>query len=84
MSLPRRPALKKAWHAYVLGHDLGVAREVKAAWGESSAAETVAADGAVPAPADGAAPAPAPGRVSVPDRLDFHRGPDTWREREGG
>lgn len=67
-----RRNLRAALHAYVQGHDRVRDREGKL--GEPDA-------GSHPPIEFGGAPAPPSFGVPVPERLEFHRGPATWRDR---
>lgn len=79
---PDRSFLRRALRAYVMGHDRGweAERKLEAADRE---VEPRFADRFREAPPEGASAAAPTTRfgVPVPERLDFHRGPDTWRDR---
>lgn len=100
---PDRDRLKRAFWAYVQGHDRGWEAERKRRTADATleaeqrerrrrralqGTPDEAAGGPTPAGlapvADDRPPAglgAARFGVPVPERLDFHRGPDTWRER---
>lgn len=71
-----RATLHRALRAYVEGHDRG--------WTVARKREKGAPHRDVTEPAfdDRATRSQARIGVPVPERLDFHRGPDTWRSRE--
>jgi hypothetical protein len=78
----RGRGFRDALRAYVLGHDRVVATEsglTRAAEPESPETDLVW-DGEWTHASD---PTPRYG-VGIPDRLDFHRGPATWREDDVG
>lgn len=68
----RRGRLAAALRAYVEGHDRG--------W-DADQKRRAAAAAESPEPEIAWSPEPESPRfgVAVPDELDFHRGPDTWR-----
>lgn len=102
---PDPDRLKRAFWAYVQGHDRGWGAERKRRTAETflegeelERGRRRALEGAPEEPEGGATPsglaAAADDRpavrasaarfgVPVPERLDYHRGPDTWRERIG-
>lgn len=102
---PDRYRLKRAYWAYVQGHDRGWEAERKqreadaaveaearerlrrrALRGEPRAVDAGPAPSGLTGAAEGwasAGPSETRFGVPVPERLDFHRGPDTWRHRLG-
>ena len=68
-----RRGLKAALRAYVAGHDRGWEADRKL---EAAEPGGDASEGEIPWSSEPEGPRFG---VGVPDELDFHRGPDTWR-----
>jgi hypothetical protein len=77
----RRPGFREALRAYVAGHD-------RVATAESKMSHTVGAEAEAEVIWDGewtrSSTEHARYGVAIPDRLEFHRGPATWRQDDGG
>lgn len=69
-----RRTLRSALHAYVRGHDRG--------WTDRQKLEGMIPQ-PEPEPEFGVLPESPRFGLPVPGRLDFRRGPDTWRDRTG-
>lgn len=74
-----RATLKRALRSYVAGHDRGWSVDRKRQTGGIHRQDPTA-----PTFDEPAARSERVVGVPVPERLDFHRGPDTWRSRERG
>ncbi len=78
MTAPRdRATLHRALRAYIAGHDRGWTVGRKRETGGSDREEA-----ASPTFDELAGRSESHIGIPVPERLDFHRGPDTWRSRE--